>query len=65
MQNNDHQQHAEQYAEDYGQTPHEQVRQASYLFDPSSIDPVKSLSSSFSTHPSVEQRLKALGFKRK
>ncbi|HRD68956.1 MAG TPA: zinc metalloprotease HtpX [Legionella sp.] len=61
----DHQQHAEQYAEDYGQTPHEQVRQASYLFDPSSIDPVKSLSSSFSTHPSVEQRLKALGFKRK
>ncbi|KTD55357.1 zinc metalloprotease HtpX [Legionella quateirensis] len=61
----DHEQHAEQYAKAYGETPHEQVRQASYLFDPSDIDPVKSLSSSFSTHPSVEQRLEALGFKRK
>lgn len=61
----DHEQHAEQYAQDYGNTPHEQVRQASYLFDPSDIDPVKSLSSAFSTHPTVEQRLIALGFKRK
>jgi heat shock protein HtpX len=61
----DHQQNAEQYAQQYGNTPHEEVRQASYLFDPSSIDPVKSLSSSFSTHPSVEQRLAALGFKPK
>lgn len=63
--NQDHQEHAEQYAKDYGNTPHEQVRQASYLYDPSDIDPVKSLSSAFATHPSVEQRLKALGFKRK
>lgn len=61
----DHQQHAQQYAEAYGATPHEQVRQASYLFDPSDIDPVKSLSSAFDTHPSVEQRLAALGFKPK
>ena len=61
----DHQQHAEQYAQEYGNTPHEQVRQASYLFDPSGIDPVKSLSSSFSTHPSIEDRLAALGFKSK
>lgn len=61
----DHEQHAEQYAQEYGNTPHEQVRQASYLFDPSDIDPVKSLSSAFDTHPSVEQRLKALGFTRK
>ncbi|MBL7480881.1 zinc metalloprotease HtpX [Legionella bononiensis] len=61
----DHEQNAEQYAKAYGDTPHEQVRQASYLYDPSDIDPVKSLSSSFSTHPSVEQRLEALGFKRK
>ena len=61
----DHEQNAEQYAKAYGDTPHEQVRQASYLFDPSDIDPVKSLSSSFSTHPSIEQRLEALGFKRK
>ena len=61
----DHQVYAEQYAHEYGQTAHEQVRRASYLFDPSDIDPVKSLSSSFSTHPSVDQRLDALGFKLK
>lgn len=61
----DHEQHAEEYAQAYGDTPHEQVRQASYLFDPSDIDPVKSLTTAFSTHPTVEDRLKALGFKRK
>ena len=61
----DHQQNAEQYAQQYGSTAHEQVRQASYLFDPSSIDPVKSLSSAFSTHPSIIDRLRALGFKSK
>ncbi|AHE66028.1 zinc metalloprotease HtpX [Legionella oakridgensis] len=61
----DHQNHAEEYAVEYGNTAHEQVRQASYLFDPSSIDPVKSLSSAFSTHPSISDRLKALGFKLK
>lgn len=61
----DHEQHAEQYSQEYGKTPHEQVRQASYLFDPSSIDPVKSLNNAFSTHPGIDQRLEALGFKRK
>ncbi|KTC77858.1 zinc metalloprotease HtpX [Legionella brunensis] len=61
----DHQQHAEEYTQAYGSTPHEQVRQASYLFDPSSIDPIKSLNNAFSTHPSLEERLRALGFKRK
>jgi heat shock protein HtpX len=61
----DHQQHAEEYAQEYGNTPHEQVRQASYLFDPTDIDPVKSLSSSFSTHPSVDERLEAIGFRKK
>ncbi|BCA94065.1 zinc metalloprotease HtpX [Legionella antarctica] len=63
--NDDHQQNAEEYAQQYGNTAHEQVRQASYLFDPSGIDPVKSLSSAFSTHPSIDQRLAALGFKPK
>lgn len=61
----DHNLHAEAYGKEYGETAHEQVRRASYLFDPSTIDPVKSLSSAFSTHPSVEERLKALGFKPK
>ena len=60
----DHEQHAEQYQREYGQTPHEQVRHASYLFDPSDIDPVKSLTGAFSTHPSTEKRLRALGFLR-
>lgn len=61
----DHQEHAEEYTHAYGATAHEQVRRASYLFDPSDIDPVKSLSSSFSTHPTLEQRLKAIGFTKK
>ena len=63
--NEDHEAHTEHYAQEYGQTAHEEVRRASYLFDPSMLDPVKSLSSAFSTHPSVEKRLDALGFKRK
>ncbi len=63
--NRDHVENADQYAMEYGQTAHEQVRQASYLFDPSDINPVKSLSSAFSTHPSIDERLSAIGFKRK
>lgn len=63
--NRDHAENAEQYAMEYGQTAHEQVRQASYLFDPAGINPVKSLSSVFSTHPSIDERLSAIGFKRK
>ncbi len=58
----DHQANAQQYEKEYGNTPHEQVRQASYLYDPRDIDPVKSLSSAFSTHPSIGERLAALGF---
>lgn len=61
----DHQQNAQRYEEEYGKTAHEEVRRASYLFDPSDIDPVKSLSSAFSTHPSIDDRLKALGFNRR
>lgn len=61
----DHQEHADEYARAYSQTAHEQVRQASYLFDPTDINPVKSLSSAFSTHPSIDDRLNAIGFKRK
>ncbi|MDI9818751.1 MULTISPECIES: zinc metalloprotease HtpX [unclassified Legionella] len=61
----DHQRNAEQYTYEYGRTAHEEIRQASYLFDPSSIDPVKSFHNAFSSHPSVDERLRALGFKRK
>lgn len=61
----DHRENADAYSQLYGQTAHEDVRRASYIYDPSKIDPVKSLTSGFSTHPSLEQRLKALGFKKK
>lgn len=61
----DHVQNESQYEKEYGNTAHEQVRQAAYLFDPSDVDPVKSLHSSFSTHPSIEERLTAIGFTRK
>ena len=61
--NQDHEFYAEQYSNEYGNTAHEQVRRASYLFDPAAIDPVKSFSSVFATHPSIAQRLDALGFK--
>lgn len=63
--NGDNQAHVEAYSQAYGQTAHEEVRRASYLFDPSTLDPVKSLNSAFSTHPSIEKRLDALGFKHK
>ena len=63
--NDDTQALAEAYSQAYGQTAHEEVRRASYLFDPSTLDPVKSLNSAFSTHPDIEKRLDALGFKRK
>lgn len=59
----DHLANAEQYSQEYGRTPHEQVRHAAYLFDPADMDPVKSLNSAFSTHPSIADRLKAIGFK--
>jgi heat shock protein HtpX len=61
----DNEAHLDEYTEDYGKTPNEQLRQASYLFDTSNIDPVKSFSTIFSTHPSLGARLMALGFKRK
>jgi len=61
----DHVTHAEEYSREYGQTAHEQVRHEAYLFDPSGIDPTKSLSNLFSTHPDISARLKALGFNQK
>lgn len=60
--NQDHQENANAYVNEYGNTAHEQLRRASYLYDPSDIDPVKSLTNAFDTHPSVSQRLQAIGF---
>jgi heat shock protein HtpX len=61
----DHQANSEEYGEAYSQTPHEDVRREAYLYDPiqCGIEPVKSISNLFSTHPALEDRLAALGYK--
>jgi len=61
----DSQDNPAQYQQEYGNTAHEELRQASYLYDPSSLDPMQSFNSLFSTHPALADRLKALGFKLK
>lgn len=61
----DNQEHAAEYEQDYANTPHEQVRQASYLIDSKALASMQSVSSAFSTHPSLEERLAAIGFRRK
>lgn len=59
----DHKDNAEVYTKSYASTPHEQVRHAAYLYDPSDagISALQSLNDMFSTHPSLQDRLKALG----
>lgn len=52
------------YQAAYTNTPHEEVRQAAYIFDPrqAGIQVVQSINGLFSTHPSLAKRLEALGF---
>lgn len=63
----DHANHQEAYAAAYQSTPHENVRREAYIFNPeqAGIKALNSLSDTFSTHPSLDARLKAIGFKRK
>ncbi|MFZ2315785.1 MAG: zinc metalloprotease HtpX [Gammaproteobacteria bacterium] len=63
----DHTQHKDEYARAYQQTPHENVRREAYIYDPTQagIASLMSISDLFSTHPSLEVRLNALGFKKK
>lgn len=65
--NEDHTQHKDEYARAYQQTPHENVRREAYIYDPTQagIASLMSVSDLFSTHPSLEARLNALGFKKK
>lgn len=51
------------YSQDYSRTPNEGVRQASYFYDPNyaGIEALNSINGLFSSHPSLEERLKALG----
>lgn len=59
--------HRDQYEAEYQQTPHENVRKDSYIFDPSDagVKSFTSIADLFSTHPSLATRLAALGFKKK
>lgn len=57
----DHAEHYQSYEEQYSKTPHEQVRQMAYLFDPKSFNEIPALTSLFSTHPTIENRLKRIG----
>lgn len=63
--NADHQKNRDVYNAAYQQTPHENVRREAYIYDPTQagIASIASVSDLFSTHPSLEQRLAALGFK--
>lgn len=64
---NDHMANKEAYAAQYQQTPHENVRREAYIFDPTQagIASIASIGDLFSTHPTLEQRLAALGFKKR
>ena len=59
----DTEQNAAQYQAAYQSTAHEDVRRASYIYDPSQagISMMASASNLFSTHPDLKNRLKALG----
>lgn len=63
----DHADNRDAYNRAYLQTPHENVRREAYIFDPvqAGIESVTSVSDLFSTHPSLEARLAALGYKAK
>jgi heat shock protein HtpX len=63
----DHQQHRDQYSAAYQQTPHENIRRDAYIFDPieAGIEARTSINDIFSTHPSLDARLAALGIKRR
>lgn len=63
----DYQSNAENYSALSQDTAHETIRRQAYLFDPlqAGIASTKSLADLFSTHPSIEKRLAALGFTQK
>ncbi len=64
----DHKENIEQYTKAYQETPHEAVRREAYIFDPTQAGihgMMASLNDLYSTHPSVEKRLAALGYVRK
>lgn len=63
----DYRNNAAQYNQLFADTQHEQVRRASYLYDPSDVgvNRLTSINDIFSTHPSLEARLALLGYKKR
>jgi heat shock protein HtpX len=63
--NQDYQRHYDTYSMTYAYTPHENIRREAYIFDPiqAGLQGPSSISDFFSTHPTLSNRLKALGFK--
>jgi heat shock protein HtpX len=63
---NDHVDNKESLSQAYTQTPHENVRREAYIFDPvqAGIEPITSIADIFSTHPNMQDRLAAIGFKK-
>ena len=63
----EHKAQKEKFSNSYKETPHESMRRLSYFYDPCSCDIRNrlNLSELFSTHHSLEGRLKALGFSEK
>lgn len=57
----------ENYQAQYEQTPNESVRRSAYFYDPqyAGIITLRSINDLFSTHPSLVNRLKALGITKK
>ncbi len=63
---NDTEANAATLKQEYQQTRHEEVRRAAYIYDPSKAGiSTHSISGLFSSHPPLEKRLAAIGFKRR
>ncbi|MDX1902411.1 MAG: zinc metalloprotease HtpX [Gammaproteobacteria bacterium] len=62
---NDHLENRDAQGAEYQRTPHENVRREAYIFDPiqAGIERTSSFSDLFSTHPDINDRLAALGFR--
>ena len=62
---NDHTDNKATYSDAYSRTPHENVRREAYIFDPvqAGVEPMGSIADIFSTHPNLQARLAAIGFK--
>lgn len=65
--NQDHQDNAAMYRQQYNGTAHEEVRRAAYIYDPiqAGIESPQTIAGWFSSHPALKDRLKALGFENK